>query len=84
MMIKSCRIDYWLCGQESEFFETSQMNTTSNIVSIPLGILKGSSRTYCYTVTASNGTHTIKVKGEIGKLYLYVSQCSVYIFNFEI
>ena len=67
MVTRLCRIDYQLCSQESEQFETFVMNTTSNIATINLKLLQGSSHAYCYNVTASNGTYTIKVSGQLGK-----------------
>ena len=67
MTTRSCRIDYWQCRQGSINLKAIQENTTSDIATINLEMLHDSSQTYCYTITASNGTHIIKVEGQIGK-----------------
>ena len=58
-----CKIQYGVCGQNQ--MEMTSASDTSDSVTIKLSILNSAS--YCYTLTASNDSNTVIVKGQIGK-----------------
>ena len=64
---KTCRIEYGLSGEEMTKSLTAA-NTTSNTVLLELE-LDGLVRNYQFVVTASNGTYTVMVEGNIRGIY---------------
>ena len=61
--IKSCSVQY---GECQNLIFTSYGNSTGNSVTL-IVLLSGSIKAYCYIITASNGTHTVMVEGQISK-----------------
>lgn len=63
--LKTCYVEYGECQNLSR---TSRGDTdTDNSIKLDLD-LSGLTEPYCYTVTASDGTHTVIVEGETSKL----------------
>ena len=60
---KICCVVYQLCDQEFEETENIQECNNNLPYSIELDVSGNSSRMYCYSVTASNDTYTVKVEG---------------------
>lgn len=63
---KTCSVEYGVCGQEQEY--TTKGNHTSessNRVILQLLQLPSGSSCYTYTITASDGTDTVIVKGMV-------------------
>ena len=65
--LKSCSIQYGQCS--SEMMKTASTNTTTESATVTLNI--HASGSICYNVTASNGSHTVIVQGNIGDLFNY-------------
>lgn len=77
---KTCCIGYGICDQET--FEYTQQECNEDFpYNIQLDVSGHSRQTYCYTVTASNDTYTVKVKGNFstGKVcsFLCYSHCRI-------
>ena len=63
---KSCSVTYGECGkQKNRTLQVSSNSKEPNIVQVNLDI--SDQAIYCYTVNASNSTHTILIEGNITK-----------------
>ena len=72
---RSCKIAYGQCDQESSIIvQGVSDSSTTVVIDLQEQLLNG----YCYTVTASNGTSTMKIQGVFSKRIYIIIMAHVY------